>query len=536
LKVEQRAAPARLGEPGRVVPLRVAAFPAMLPVEFLAALPAVFLAALPAVLLSVLLAVFAPAAVHAQTYRARVDASAQSVTFRGLRADSIPREQAVVSASGGLETPGGAAVRCGASGYCFFFAPGTVRHTLPVVASGGLVFWGLGTPGLSIRTNARVIGDAGPDRAWPTTSPSLQILEAFAEYERARWRARAGRLLVMSRLEAVGFDGASVNSRWERAALEVTGYAGSGLAQAAALPISSSALDPLDEWRPRRRQIVTGLDATWTHAIGDARAEYRRELDPGDRNIVSERAAFSASARAGRVRVTGGADYNLAEGHMGSADLALLLPRPGYTVSAGLRRYRPYFSLWTLWGAFSPVPYNAVNASTTVNARDWLALRGRAEWYWYDDAEVSTAVVPTLQDRGWRVSSGATASVGTQWTVDASLGADFGPGAAGRFAELAADYAARSALTVGLHAGLLERPLELRRYDAASRWLGGRVEWQATSQRRLWGELSLVGDDRDRPDASATSLAHVRVRAGVSVIFGSHPDVAPLPPARPLGR
>ena len=79
-------------------------------------------------------------------------------------------------------------------------------------------------------------------------------------------------------------------------------------------------------------------------------------------------------------------------------------------------------------------------------------------------------------------------------------------------------------------------PLELRYYDATSRWIGGRAEWQIGSQRRVWTDVALVDDERDRPDAGASSLTQFRVRAGVNLAMGSGADRPRLPPARPTAR
>ena len=482
--------------------------------------------------LAVLAATLAASAAHAQDYRVRIDASAQAVAFRGVRLDSIASGLVVTGSSGGLETPDGHAVRCGAGTHCYFFRPGPPLRGLPVTTSASLVVWGLGVEGLSARATGRLVADLGRDDVWPGTDPLAQLLEAYVEYQRASLRARAGRQLVSSRLEPIGFDGGWASMRWDVASLEVTGYGGWGLGQASALPASSPALNPLDEWRPRDRQLVLGAEAAWLFRGADLRAEYRREMDPRDGNFVSERVALSGGSRVQNVQVTGGLDYNLAESHIGSADVTLTYLDPRFTVSGGARRYRPYFSLWTLWGAFSPVPYNAVFASASVPATGWLALRARGERYEYEDAEVSTALVTGLQNGGWRASGGATATIDTRWTIDGSAGAEFGPGASVRFIEGSVDLAPAPSISVGAHAGILERPLELRYYDAVSRWIGARAQWQITDQRRVWGDISLVDDDRDRPDASASSLSSVRARAGVSVTFGSGADRTPLPPAR----
>ena len=476
----------------------------------------------------------APAA--AQNYRVRVDARAQTVSFRGLISDSIAVALVVPSASGGFETPDGHAVRCGAGEYCFFRRPGPVLRGIPVTTSASVVLWGLGVEGLAFRATGRLVADLGRDKVWPGTDPAAQLIEGYLEYQRSAFVAHAGRQLVASRLEPIGFDGGWLKVRWDNASLEFTGYSGWGLGQAAAVSAASPALNPLDEWRPRDRQIVAGAEAAWNYRDVDVRAEYRREIDPQDDYFVSERAAFSFGARAAAFRAAGGLDYNIAEGHLGSADFTLTYLHPRFSVSGGARRYRPYFSLWTLWGAFSPVPYNAVNVSAQVRPTDWLSLHGRGERYRYESADISTALVPQLQDRGWRASTGATATLNPRWTLDGNYGLEHGPGASARFADGAVTYTPNERYSFDVYGGTMARPLELRYYDATSRWIGGRAEWQLSAQRRVWSDIALVNDDRARPDASASSLAQFRLRAGLSLAFGSGADRTPLPPARRTGR
>jgi hypothetical protein len=471
-------------------------------------------------------------AARAQDYRVRIEASAQTISFRGVRLDSITSDLVVPGVNGGPETPEGHAVRCTAGTYCFFFRPGPALRGVPVTTSASLVMWRLGVQGLSIRAAGRLVADVGRDDVWPASDPFAQLLEGYLEYERSSLRTRLGRQLVLSRLEPLGIDGGWARARWDAASLELTGYGGWGLGQAAALPASSPTLNPLDDWRPRDRQIVAGGEVGWSYAATNVRAEYRREMDPRDGNFVSERAAMSFAGRIAPVQLSGGLDYNLAESHVGSADLTATFVDPRFSVSAGARRYRPYFSLWTLWGAFSPVPYNAVFASALVPATEWLSLRARGELYRFEDAGTSSALVTGLQDGGWRASAGATASFDQRWVIDGVFGAEFGPGASERFLGASADYTPGNRYSVGVQAGILERPLELRYYDAVSRWVGARAHWQVTEQQRLWANIALFDDDRNRPDASASSLAHVRVRAGASLTFGSGADRMPLPPAR----
>jgi hypothetical protein len=474
----------------------------------------------------------APAA--AQGYRVQVDARAQAVSFRGLTADSIPEALTVVGPSGGFETPDGYAARCGLGAYCFFYRPGPELRAVPVTTSASFIAWGFGIPGLTVRATGRLVADVGPDDVWPGTDPAGQFLEGYVEYQRPTFMARAGRLMLASRLESYGFDGAWLKYRWEGASLEFTGYGGWGLGRAAALPVTSPALNPLDEWRPQERQVVAGLEAAWLYRDVEVRGEYRRELDQRDWSFVSERAALSFGVPVWRlpVRVTGGLEYNVAEGLLGSADVRFMYAQPRYALSAGVRRYRPWFSLWTLWSAFSPVPHNGVTASAEFRATSQLSLRARGEAYQYEDAGVSTSVVPATEDDGWRVSAGATFTLSPQWAIDANAGAEHGPGAAGRFGDVAVTWLPDDRYALHVYGGALERPLEFRFYDAASWWTGGRAEFALSGQQRVWADVTYVDDQRDREDAAAWSLDQVRFRAGLTISFGSSVDQVPLPPAR----
>lgn len=473
-----------------------------------------------------------PAALDAQDYRVRLDARMQSVWFRGLTPDSISAAEVDTIADGVFQTPEGLAVRCAGGSFCYFFRPGPALRGIPVSATASMTVWRLGVEGLSMRGTARLIGNLGDEDAWPSTEPAAQLLEGIVEYQRESFTARAGRQLVSSRLETAGFDGGWLRYRWSRIPVELTGYAGWGFGQATALSPISPVLNPLDEWRPRDRQIVAGVEAMGAWRSVDMKAEYRREIDPEDDYFVSERAALSLGARARAFRFNSGFDYNIAEGRMGSADAAVTWIKRPFSASLGARRYRPYFSLWTLWGAFSPVPYNAVHISAETRLIRAVSVHGRVERFGYDDAEVSTGLVPQLEDRGWRFRLGSAATFAARWALSGDYEIERGPGAAARSGNVAVSYSLENGTGLDLFAGSLSRPLELRFYDAKSSWVGARGQLQLGTQRRVWAEVSAVNDERDRPDDNVSSLDQMRIRAGASITFGNGADRAPLPPAR----
>lgn len=466
----------------------------------------------------------------AQQYRVRVDSRMQGVSWRGVAADSIPRAQAVLQPGGGFLTPDGHAATCQQS-FCYFFRAGDVRRGLPWVSQVDLAGWGFGVQGLSLRANARVATDLGDGATWPGTQPEVQLVEGYLEYASRGVTTRAGRQFLSSRLGAYGLDGGLVTVRDADRGLELSSYIGWGLARGVALPVTDPALNPLQDFQPRDRQIVAGLDAGVTSRLVDARLEYRREVDPAVDYFVSERAAASLAIRPlAPVSITAGGEYDLAFGETGSADVTIGWIGRGYTLSTGWRRYRPFFDLWTIWGAFSPVPHHTMHAAASVTAVPGLTLRGRGERYQFEDAGANTPTVQ-VESEGWRVSSGATWTPTQAWVLDGGYHAEFGPGAASRGVDLRATWIASQAFWISAHGARMKRPLELRYSDSDLTVFGVDAEYRPTPRWRLGGEAASWREKRDRNDAGALDWNQVRVAARISFFFGSNADRLPLPPA-----
>jgi hypothetical protein len=481
------------------------------------------------------LAVAAPALV-AQGYRLRLDARAQGVSYRGWAIDSIPVADTVTGPGGGPATPDGFAVRCGvAVGYCFFFRPGPERRGGPLTTTADLSLWGLGIRGLRVRAVARLGVDLSDPDAWPGTEPALQLLEGHAEYAVERITARLGRLALPTRFGLTGLDGADVALRDPRCGWDVMGYAGWGLARATALPVTSPVLNPLDDFQPRDRQLVAGLGAGWTTSRADVRVSYQREVDPTPDYFVSERAGIDAGVRPfPGWTLVGGAEYDLAAGWWGSAEATLGYAPPGQTLAAalGIRRYRPHFDLWSVWLAFSPVPYSAVHGSLAFTALTKLRLRVRGERYWFADDGAETPLVDT-EDAGWRFASGVTYLPSARWTIDGGYRAEFGPGASSRGFDGSVRYDPGGALTVAVRGGTLDRPLEMRFDDASLHWYGFDAEFRPSERLRLQLGAARYAEERDRPDAAAFDWSQVRLSARVVLLFQNGGDLGSLPRAVP---
>jgi hypothetical protein len=484
------------------------------------------------------LACLQPAAVGAQGYRLRLDSRFQSVAFRGLTPDSIPVASAVVGPEGGFETPDGFAVHCAPGrDYCSFFRPGPKLASAPLLSSADVTVWGLGVPGLSVRGNARWGVDLGRDDFWPGTRPEVQLVEGYAEYATELLTGRLGRQQVTGRLGWHGFDGADLTLRSPRLGLEASGYVGWGLARAANVPINSPSLNPLDEYQLVRRSVVAGGEVGWRSRYVDARAEYRREVDPAADLFIAERTALTAVLRPTRhLILSGGTEYDLAQGWWGSSDLSLRYSADRLSADAGVRRYRPFFELWTIWGAFSPVPHTAVAGSIALAPLHQLSLRVSGERYWFDDSGAETALA-RFEDDGWRFSLAATASLDSALTIDGGYHAEVGPGANSRTWDGRVTWVPVAAVSVSLFGSTLTRPLEFRFDEAQVDAVGVDAEFRPSETLRLALSGSQYFEDRRRPDARAFDWNQFRVQARVTWLFGSDADQVRLPRAlRGAGR
>ena len=467
-----------------------------------------------------------------QGYHLRLDTRIQSVAYRGVTIDSIPATDTVQAPGRGPTSPDGYAVVCAPNAaYCTFFRPGPERRGQPFTATADFTAWGIGVPGVSLHALGRVGWDLSGSELWPGTDPAVQLLEGYAEYAARRGTARVGRQVVTSRFGTTGFDGAGLMLREPRRGLDARGYLGWGLARGAALPVTSPATNPLDDFQPVSRQIVAGAGLGWRSTYADARIDYERQVDRKTQGFVSERVGLQGAVRPLRgVSLTGGADYDMAAGWWGSAEAALAYSSTRARAQLGLRRYRPHFDLWTIWGAFSPVPYHAWDAALAVTAHRRVVVRARYERYAFDGAEASTPLVQVEND-GWRWEFGGTVTAAAAWTVDGAYRVEYGPGASSRGVSGSLTYAPSRRLALRLLGAATKRPLEYRFNEAVVRMLGADAEYRPTGGLRVGVTASRYAEDHRRPDAAAFDWDQFRLAARVVLEFGSGADVRGLPPS-----
>lgn len=485
-----------------------------------------------AFVLAVFLAVAVPPPAQAQSWRLRLDARAQMAAFRGVELDSLLGSDVVVGPTGGPVSPEGIIARCPpTSSFCYIFRPGERRRGGPAFTTADLSMWGLGLPGLRVRVNARAGVDLGSSDAWPGADPAVQLMEAYAEYAAAAITGRVGRQMISSRLGWSGFDGARVIGRLPRHGFDAELYGGLGLGQATALTASSPVLNPLDDFQPRSRQVLFGAAIGWRGSLADLRFDYQREVDRDTRHFWSERVALSGAMRMmSRVMVSAGTEYDLSNSWFGTSEIDVRFSTRSWTLAGGARHYRPYFPLWTIWGAFSPTPYRAVHGRLQVTPVRRLVINLSTEYFRFLEAETETPLVQVDQD-GWRSEVSASYAITDRLRLGAGYRLEYGPGASIDGLEASATWRPRDAVTLQAYGATLTRPLEFRLNQSELVVLGFDAAWQVQPRLRVALGAAHYDENRDRPDAAGIEWKQLRANARVTWQLASDPDVAPLPPA-----
>ncbi len=468
-----------------------------------------------------------------QQFRLELDSRFQSVAYRGLRADSVPASDTVTSEHGGPATRDGFALRCRAgAAYCYFFRPGDPLRANPWVTTARGTLWGLGLRGLSFHVAALGAVDLGSSDLWPGSTPALRLIEGYARLVRTGWEVRAGRQYLASRFGLQGLDGLRADLEIARVGLELTGYGGWSLARGSSLPIASPALNPLDEFRPRRRQLLGGLQVGLRRGPLVLRSAYQRELDPGPRYLAGERVGADLLAELPlSFSLSLGCDYDLAMGWWGNAEAVLGFRRGDRLVAdLGARRYRPYFELWTIWPAFTPVPYKSVFGNLSLKVARPLTVRVQGETYRYAPTGVAPGLLVETLDRAWRWIFGGSYQ-DHRLAASANYFLELGPGAGGGGLEGSLRFRPSEELTLGFQGSYLRRPLELRFNESTLRTIEAQVDYRVSGRLMLGAELGRYDENRDRPDAAAVSWDHFRIATRVSVALRSAAERAELPAA-----
>ena len=371
----------------------------------------------------------AAAGVGAQSIRVSGITSAQSVDVRPLVGDSVPIGQAIGDGPYRLLADG-RLVRCiEGEAFCRFRRSGDQVTTMPVVQDLQVVAWGFGR-GLSVHTHLRGRQSLGGGTfLWPRANDHFDALDAYLEVDRDTWRARLGRQWAQNGLGLYNYDGGSVVMR--RGVLTAEAFGGSSLVEGLNETHTGGALGSVDDLPPDDHGYLLGLRVAARLWMRTALAGVYQRVVRADRaGMYSERVALDGSTRLIGSTFDAQWTYDRIAHEVDDARLRASrdLPRR-MAATLDLRRHRPFFESWTIWGAFAPVGFDEARA--TLGWRDRtarLSLDASGGWRRYDDAHTGLTTNP-LRDNGWRAGAGAEWTPSARWMAHADYDVDIGFGA-----------------------------------------------------------------------------------------------------------
>lgn len=414
------------------------------------------------------------------------------VEVRPLVNDSVSIDS--TSGTGNLRraTSRDVAVQCAAGElYCRYkrSADGS-ESTVSLIQDLEASVWGLGQ---GIRAYAHVRGRAASGVTkdlWPQADDAMDVLDAYVEIERWRLRGRAGRQWRTSGMGYYNFDGVSLLVRpIDR--LTVDAFGGWSLVRGLNESLTSGAIAAVEDIPPDARGLVFGVEVRGRPTTRLSLAgTYQREIRDDRDGFYSERVSADADLRIGRFAgVSASIEADLATAEFNEALLRGRIPLPGrFTLTAEGRRHVPFFELWTIWGAFSPVGYTEGNATLSwSDARSRFLVQARGGWRKYDDTDAGVGFLP-LEDSGWRMGADGTWRVNEQWTAYAATHAELGFGAARSDVDGGVRWEPSRRLFVGVRAAGFQSAYEFRVGEGRVFALG--VDGGA----RLGAEVRVLGD------------------------------------------
>lgn len=474
-----------------------------------------------------------PARADAQDFRVTGTSSVRYIELRPMLRDSVPVEDAT---GDGLlrQTADGRIVRCiGDDPVCRYLRAGDPVSTLPFVQDLDVSVWGF-APGLRVLTQMRVRSGWGGDRAlWPRGDDAFDLLAAFAELDRERVRVRAGRQWRVSGLGFYNFDGLAVLARPGRG-FSVEGYVGRSLVRGLNESRTGGALESVEALAPDDPGVVLGLQTQYRRAdrfsVG---VLYHMDVRVDREAVHSELAAFDAMLRSAPGTLDGTLELDVAGGQVNEAALRFRSEPIGpVAVHGQLRRYRPYFELWTIWGAFSPVGFDEAQLGITWAMPDpRIVVRGDVGMRRYGDYGTDEGT-GTLRDDGWSAGASAFFNASRRWRFDAAYRLDVGFGAARNAGHAGVARQLGDAASIGLRASAFQQIYEFRLDEGTVVSLGAESTLRLMDRARLNAALAAYRHLAAGP-AAASNWNQVRGSLGVQWTIGSEPALPVTGRVRP---
>jgi hypothetical protein len=432
----------------------------------------------------------------AQGVRIRGTTTSRLLELRPFVSDSVRANTITDTASASQYrlAPNGLVVRCvDGEAWCFYRRSADRRESaVPVFQDLDITAWGLGQ-GVSAHAELRGRTAFGSDRElWPRALDRFDVMAAYVEVARERGQARVGRQWLTSGLGFYNFDGASVELRpWRR--LSLNAWGGVSLARGLNELRTSGEIAGLDEFPPEQDAYLLGAELRVRPTQrSTASVMYQRELMRNRGGLFSERLAADGTLRMGRFQWEGALEHDLAQQNLNHAKLQLRLPTfRGTQIALEARRFRPFFELWTIWGAFSPVGFNeATLISSWAVPTHRLGLNLRGSWRQWDETDAGLQSTP-LRGRGWRVSGDAAWRATSALSVHGGYAIDIGLGAARNDASVGARYDGGDRWSAGVTGSMFQSIYEYRLGTGRVYGTGFDGSWRITRDVRVVGDFTV---------------------------------------------
>lgn len=431
-------------------------------------------------------------ALDAQGVRITGTTITRYVEIRPLVKDSVPLDSTRGTGIVREAVTRGVAVQCAPGDlHCRYLrSADESASTMSLIQDLEASAWGFGA---GIRAYAHLRGRASNDTGgdlWPQADDPMDVLDAYLEIERDRFRARAGRQWRTSGLGYYNFDGASLLVRpIER--LTVDAFGGWSLVRGLNESHTSGAIAAVEGIPPDDRALLFGVEIRGrpTAALSLA-GTYQREFRSDQTAFYSDRVSADADLRIGRAAsVSASLEADLATAEVNEALLRGRVPLPQrLTLIAEARRHLPFFELWTIWGAFSPIGYTEANGTLSwSDAPSRLTLQARGGWRKYDETDAGLGFLP-LERTGWRIGADGSWRASEHWTLFAATHAELGFGAARSDADAGVRWEPSPRAFVGARVAGFQSAYELRVGEGRVFALG------LDGGIRLGGETRILGD------------------------------------------
>ena len=446
----------------------------------------------------------------------------QSIDLRPLRRDSV-----LASATTGTgtirRTADGRRVLCQEGDtWCGFLSSGERESTRPFLQDLGIAAWGLGE-GISFHAQARfrdALGSTGT--AWPRVNDKFDVLQAYLELDRSRVRVRAGRLWSVGGLGAYGYDGGAVTLR--HGAIDGDVFGGRALVQGLNEPYTSPELGAVEEYPPETSAwMFGGRVRARPGSSGAITLSYLRVLQDDRSGLYAERASADAAFRVAGIRLAANWTQDLASNQVNEARLRASRGLPGgLEVAVEGRRHRPYFELWTIWGAFAPVGFDEGRATLGWRTGEGtFAFSASGAYRTYDEAGVGLEFAPLRTD-GWRASADATWVPGEHFTATANYGVDIGFGSSQSDGTAGLQWHPSDRFDLGATASALQTIYEFRVGTGRVLGMTGNASMRLTNEARLRVDAGIYRH-RYTNDAPGADWSQRRASVRLEWAVGSDP-------------